>query len=70
MLDNRNVNQDKIDHNKLDISTSLDLLDLIEGADIVVHLAARGNVIDSILNPIENFNSTIPCSLFLKDIRG
>ena len=62
---NRDFTQDKINHNKLDISTSLDLLDLIEGADIVVHLAARGNVIESILNPIENFNSNSYSTLVL-----
>ena len=62
---NKNFTKDIIKIEKLDISSSENLLNLLEGADLVVHLAAKGNVIESISNPLENFNSNAYSTLVL-----
>ena len=62
---NKNFTKDIIKIEKLDISSSENLINLLEGADLVVHLAARGNVIESISNPLENFNSNAYSTLVL-----
>ena len=62
---NREFTKNKIVHNQIDLSNSDDLIDLIKGSDLIVHLAAKGNVVDSISNPIENFNSNVFSTLIL-----
>ena len=62
---NKNFTKDIIRIEKIDISSSENLLNLIDGADLIVHLAAKGNVIESISNPLENFNSNAYSTLVL-----
>ena len=40
----------------------------MEDCDIVIHLAAKGNVIESVESPIENFNSNVKATLDLLEI--
>ena len=54
-----------INHNQVDIANASNLFDLINNADLIVHLAARGNVVESIANPLENFNSNAYSTLIL-----
>ena len=62
---NETFTKDIIKINKLDISSAENLFNVIEGADLIVHLAAKGNVIESISNPLENFNSNAYSTLVL-----
>ena len=54
-----------IKHNRVDIANESILFDLINKADLIVHLAARGNVVESIVNPLENFNANAYSTLIL-----
>ena len=54
-----------INHNRVDIADESILFDLINKADLIVHLAARGNVVESIINPLENFNANAYSTLIL-----
>ena len=62
---NTKFTNNKIIHNQINITSSDKVFDLIQGSDVVVHLAARGNVIESISDPIENFKSNIFSTLML-----
>ena len=61
---NKNFTNSLINHNLVDIASS-SCLDLIEGSDLIVHLAARGNVVESLANPLENFNANVYSTLIL-----
>jgi len=61
---NKNFTNNLINHNLVDISSS-SCLDLIEGSDLIVHLAARGSVVESLENPLENFNANVYSTLIL-----
>ena len=61
---NKNFTNHLINHNLVDIASS-SCLDLIEGSDLIVHLAARGNVVESLANPLENFNANVYSTLIL-----
>ena len=52
-------------HNFFDLNEKDKLKDCLNGIDIVIHLAARGNVIESINDPILNFNSNVYSTLNL-----
>ncbi len=62
---NKYFTSKKIQHNRIDIVSSNYLFDLIKGADLVIHLAAKGNVVESIKDPIGNFNSNVYSTLIL-----
>ena len=61
---NKNFTNNLINHNLVDIASS-SCLNLIEGSDLIVHLAARGNVVESLANPLENFNANVYSTLIL-----
>ena len=46
-----------INYNKIDIINTHDIASLLTKDDVIVHLAARGNVVESIQDPIINFHS-------------
>ena len=52
-------------HNYFDLNEKDKLKDCLNDIDIVIHLAARGNVIESINDPILNFNSNVCSTLNL-----
>lgn len=37
----------------------------LKGCDLVIHLAAKGNVVESVDNPLENFNSNVSSTIYL-----
>lgn len=53
------------DHLFFDINDTDRLARALEGVDIVYHLAAKGNVVESIEKPIENFHSNVTSTLSL-----
>ncbi len=52
---------------QINLSNRDKLEEFIDKDDIVIHLAAKGNVIESVENPIENFNYNVSSTLFLLD---
>ena len=62
---NNNFTNKLIKHKSVDIASSSSLLDLINGTDLIIHLAARGNVVESLADPLENFNSNVYSTLIL-----
>jgi len=52
-------------HNLIDLNNKNKLCILLKDVDLVIHLAANGNVIESIENPLLNFQSNVICTLNL-----
>ena len=52
-------------HHQVDLLDQEKLKELLEGVDVVIHLAARGNVVESIENPISNLDSNVCATLSL-----
>jgi len=50
-------------HHKFDLSDATRLESLIQNFDCVVHLAAAGNVVDSIADPLSNFDSNVRATI-------
>ena len=50
-------------HNLIDLNNKNKLCILLKDVDLVIHLAANGNVIESIENPLLNFQSNVICTL-------
>ena len=49
-----------VEHNKFDLRDTDKLTNLMKrGCDLVVHLAAKGNVVESVDDPIENFECNV-----------
>ena len=48
---------------ELDLICANRLYEIVSGCDAVFHLAASGNVIQSIQNPMDNFNNNVLCTL-------
>ncbi|WP_186583912.1 NAD-dependent epimerase/dehydratase family protein [Synechococcus sp. MEDNS5] len=65
-LPNNNIEKGRITWIKASIST-LDLTEVFDKVDIVIHLAAKGNVVQSIELPIDNFNSNVVSTLHILD---
>ena len=53
------------DHHVFDINDTSRLADELKGVDVVYHLAAKGNVVESIDNPVDNFNSNVVSTISL-----
>ena len=56
---NKEFSKEFITHNVFDLIDIEKTCQVIAGADIIVHLAAKGNVVESIENPIENLNANV-----------
>ena len=56
---------DGFDHYHFDINDTDRLSKLMEGTDLVVHLAAKGNVVESIHSPLSNFHSNVTSTISL-----
>ena len=56
---NKKFSKDFIQHHNFDLLDIEKTCEVIDNADVIVHLAAKGNVVESIDNPIENLNSNV-----------
>ena len=56
---NKKFSKDFIEHHEFDLIDLEKTCEVIDNADLVVHLAAKGNVVESIDNPIENLNANV-----------
>ena len=56
---NKKFSKDLIQHHKFDLIDIEKTCEVIDKADVVVHLAAKGNVVESIDNPIEYLNANV-----------
>mgnify|MGYP001229171316 CR=1 FL=1 len=52
-------------HFAIDLNDSDALSDVIKDSDLIIHLAAKGNVIESIENPLINFESNVKATISL-----
>ena len=62
---NQQFTENICSHHFFDINDSGRLEELLSGVDVVFHLAAKGNVIESVENPLANFNSNVSSTLSL-----
>lgn len=53
------------DHHFFDISDTDRLAKVLDGVDVVYHLAAKGNVVESIEDPLLNFHSNVTATISL-----
>ena len=53
------------DHHLFDLNDTEALAKILEGVDVVYHLAAKGNVVESVEDPISNFHSNVTSTLSL-----
>ena len=51
-----------------DISENKNIKDIINSCDLLIHLAAKGNVVESVQDPIENFNQNVLTTIQLLEI--
>lgn len=59
----KNVEVHNIDLNDID-----KLIPIVEKSDLIIHLAAKGNVVESVSNPLDNFNSNVITTLNLLEV--
>ena len=52
----------------IDLSQKKEIKNIINSCDLVIHLAAKGNVVESVQEPIENFNQNVLTTLQLLEI--
>ncbi|MDB4346464.1 NAD-dependent epimerase/dehydratase family protein [bacterium] len=62
---NHKFTSDFCDHHFFDIVDADKLISLLNGVDVVFHLAAKGNVVESVKEPLENFNANVVSTLSL-----
>ncbi len=62
---NKEYTENLCAHYLIDLAQKEELKKILKGVDLVIHLAAKGNVVDSIKNPIENFESNAKNTLNL-----
>ena len=65
---NKLIESNKLKSFKLDLSDKNNLEEIISESDIVIHLAAKGNVVESVDEPIINFNNNVKTTLNLLEI--
>ena len=56
---NKLIESNQLKSFKLDLSNKNKVEEIISESDIVIHLAAKGNVVESVEEPIINFNNNI-----------
>lgn len=58
-------------HIDLALSDRDAVCEALKGCDLVIHLAAKGNVVESVDDPLENFNSNVYSTIYLLEaMRG
>lgn len=62
---NHQLYTNDFEHHLFDINDTHRLSTLMEGCDLAVHLAAKGNVIESINQPLSNFHSNVTSTMSL-----
>ena len=65
---NKLIESNKLKHFNLDLSNKNKVEKIISESDIVIHLAAKGNVVESVEEPIINFNNNVETTLNLLEI--
>ncbi|MDM7958653.1 MAG: NAD-dependent epimerase/dehydratase family protein [Synechococcus sp. WH 8007] len=56
---NSEITSEIIAHNRFDLRDTDKLADLMKGCDLVIHLAAKGSVVESVDNPLDNFDCNV-----------
>ncbi|MCQ9200682.1 MAG: GDP-mannose 4,6-dehydratase [Prochlorococcus marinus CUG1437] len=65
---NKLIESNKLKHFNLDLSNKNKAEEIISESDLVIHLAAKGNVVESVDEPIINFNNNVKTTLNLLEI--
>ena len=63
-----NESNKNIEVYKIDLKDTKKLRTIVEKSDLIIHLAAKGNVMESVSNPLDNFNSNVITTLNLLEL--
>ena len=63
-----NASTKNIELYKTDLNDIETLKTIVEKSDLIIHLAAKGNVVESVSNPLDNFNSNVITTLNLLEV--